>query len=338
MKPYTFHISLYDAAFFGMLFIGLTFVLLLWFGKKVNQPENRFLALALGIAVLWMARLLAIDIQLESYLPHWSRLPMQFSLGFGPLIYFYVIQITQPDYKFTRWDLIHFSPLLLELGIHVIATFESIKTGIPTYHTPIFQQLNPALQLLAFISVAIYIYRCHMLIGTFYRQLKFNDGDRHRQGMQWLHKLIMSFGLFWLLWVPFVAIDYFYYQYQLHVQAYYPLYLLLFSMLIWTAARTFLRTELAGEANAIPVLKPLLPAELRQKATWMKRMVKENRYYEDPELSLGALAGSLTCTRTNYRVLSIPYSKKALMILLTNTGYRQQPVKCRIRLMIISPC
>ncbi len=117
---YTFHITLYDLAFLGTIFIGLTFTLLLWFTKKVNRAANRFLALALVTIVLWMAWVLGIDIRLATYFPHWSWLPLQFSLALGPLIYFYVLKITRPEYKFRWKDLLHFSPLLLELGVLVL--------------------------------------------------------------------------------------------------------------------------------------------------------------------------------------------------------------------------
>ncbi len=293
MKPYTFHITLFDAAFFATIFIGLTFALQLWFSKSVNRAANRFLALALAVAALWIARILAIDIRLSTYIPFWSRLPMQFSLALGPLIFFYVLKITRPEYKFRRRDLLHFSPLLLELGAFVLETAESIRTGVPTYDTLAFQRLNPVLQLLAFISVVIYLYRCLKLIEGFYRQLKFNGGDRYRHELQWLHKLLTGFGLLWLLWIPFVVAGYFY---RLGVQAYYPLYLLLVSMITWMAARAFLRPEISVHLEALPIFKPLLPTELKQKGIWLKKVVKENRYYQDPELSLTSLAEKLELT------------------------------------------
>jgi ABC-type antimicrobial peptide transport system permease subunit/AraC-like DNA-binding protein len=293
LKPYTFHITLYDVAFLGTIFIGLTFILLLWFTRKANRPANRFLAIALAIVALWITRILAIDIQLAAYVPFWSRLPLQFSLAFGPAIFFYVLKITQPDYKFRRKDLLHFSPLLLELSAYVLETGESIKTGVSTYDTLTFQRLNPILQLLAFISVIIYLYRCYKLIENFYQQLKFNGGDRARHELRWLHKLLAGFGLLWLLWIPFIAVDYFYYNYQPGIQAYYPLYLLLVSMIIWMAARAFLRPEIGIPGDAVSIFKPLLPAELKQKGIWLKKIVKQTRYYQDPELSLSSLAEKL---------------------------------------------
>jgi len=290
LKPYTFHISFYDAAFFGTIFIGLTFILLLWFPQKANRAANRFLAAALAVVVLWIARLLAIDIRLADYVPFWSYLPLQYSLALGPLIYFYVLKITRPEYHFRYNDILHFSPLLLELTAYALETAESLKTGAPTYDTLIFHRLNPILQVFAFISVAIYLYRCRTLIEDFYRQVKFTGNDRHRYELKWLNNLLMAFGALWLLWIPVTAAAYYY---HLGAQAYYPLYLVLISMITWIAARAFLKPEINASADTIPILKPLLPAELKQKATWLKKVIKEKRYYEDPELSLGSLAGKL---------------------------------------------
>jgi putative ABC transport system permease protein len=294
LKPYTFHITLYDAAFFGAIFIGLTFTLLLWFTGKSNRGANRFLAAALAVVVLWIAHLLAIDIRLAAYIPFWGRLPLQFSLALGPLIYFYVLKITRPEYKFRWKDLLHFSPLLLQQGILALEIRESIRTGAATYHTLTFQPLNPILQLLAFISVATYLYRSFRLIERFYQRLKFNNvSDRYRYELRWLRNLLIGFGLLWLLWIPVTAVDYFYYHHQLSIQAYYPLYLLLAVMAIRMAVAAFLKMNVGALVLAPPVLKPKPPADLVQKAKWLRKVMETERFYRDAELSLGSLAETL---------------------------------------------
>jgi ABC-type antimicrobial peptide transport system permease subunit/AraC-like DNA-binding protein len=127
----------------------------------------------------------------------------------------------------------------------------------------------------------------------FYQRLKFNGGDRYRHELRWLHNLLMGFGAVWLLWILFTAMDYFYYHNQLGIHAYYPLYLLFAVISIWMAAIAFLRQEAGIPTNAPSFPKPSLPAELKQKGIWLKKVVKENRYYQDPELSLGSLAEKL---------------------------------------------
>ena len=290
MNTYTFHINAFGLPFLATIFISLTFILLLWFTKRINQAANRFLALAMATIVLWIARILGIDSGLSAYITNWSRLPLQFSLALGPLIFFYVVKITRPEYKFRWKDLLHFSPLLLELVAQALEVRDSMRTGAATYETQAFRQMNPALQLVAFVSVMIYLYLSHRLITRFYQQLKFNGGDRYRRELRWLHNLLMSFGAVWLLWIPFAAAGYYY---ELGVHFYYPLYFLLGVITIWMAARAFSRPEIRQATDLPPFLKPLLPAELREKGIWLKKIVKENRYYQDPELSLGSLAEKL---------------------------------------------
>jgi putative ABC transport system permease protein len=293
LNPYTLHINLYDLAFLGTVFIGLTFSLLLWFTKSINQAANRFLGLALIVIVLWIARLLGIDIRLSAYMPYWSWLPLQFSLALGPLIYFYVLKLTRPEYKFRLKDMLHFSPLLIELGAQVLEIRESARTGAATYNTLFFQQLNPVLQLLAFVSVGSCLYLSARLIERFYSQLKFNGGDRYRYQWKWLRNLLTGFGGLWLLWIPCVVVDYFYGHHQPGMQAYYPLYILLVVIFIRIATVAFLRPAVEIPVNTPPVSAQPLPAELKQKGTWLKNAMKTNLYYQDPELSLRSLAEML---------------------------------------------
>jgi putative ABC transport system permease protein len=236
-----------------------------------------------------MFRVLAINVQLETYFPHWGWLPLQFSLALGPLLFFYVLKITRPDYKFQRRYLLHFSPLLLQVIAWVLEVSDSVKTGVATYNTAAFHQLNPVLQLAAFISVSTYLYLSYMLIERFYKQLEFTGGDRYRFELRWLHNLLKAFGLVWLLWIPFAFINYWGHGYH----AFYPMYLLTGVMMIWIAGAAHLRSETAAQAETPSFLKPLPPSELKQKGNWLKKAVKENRYYQDPELSLGSLAEKL---------------------------------------------
>jgi putative ABC transport system permease protein len=293
MNPYIFHINLYDLFFLGTIFIGLTFTLLLGTTKRSNQGANRFLSLALATVVLWMTWLLGTDIRLETYFSHWSWLPLRFSLALGPLMFFYVLKITQPEYKFRSNDLLHFSPLLLELTAHALEVIDSIKSGVATYETQTFHLLNPILQWLTFISVGAYLYASHRQIEGFYRSMKFNEGDRYRYELRWLHNLLIGFGLLWLLWVPYTAVDYFYYHNQLGLQAYYPLYLLLAIIFIRISIVIYLRPEAGAPVEAPLLSKLLLPAELKQKGTWLKKAMKAGLYYQDPELSLSSLAEKL---------------------------------------------
>ncbi len=105
MKPYTFHISLYDIALFASILIGLTFSARLWFKKSAGNT-NRLLSLILAVIVLWLIRAVCIDFQLVNYFPLWLRVFLQFLLSIGPLLFFYVRSIARPEQRLSRKDLL----------------------------------------------------------------------------------------------------------------------------------------------------------------------------------------------------------------------------------------
>jgi len=241
-----------------------------------------------------MARLLAVDANLETYLPHWDRLPLQFLLALGPLMYFYVLKITRPQYKFNRRDLLHFSPLLLELGVLALEISESNKTDAATYATQTFQHFNPVLQLLIFISIITYLQRSYKLIENFYSRLQPVMMDRSRMEFRWLRRLLVATASLWLAWLACAVIVYFGYGNRLGIQVYYPFYILFAVIIIWTAMAAFLKPQAAAMVQNTGLVKPsLVPTELRAKGTLLKKAIEAKKYYEDPELSLGSLAEKL---------------------------------------------
>lgn len=296
MNSYTFHITLYDLFFFGMTFIGSTFALQLWFAKSLNRTANRCLALALVTMILLMVRILVVDVRLDSRLPGWDRLPMQFLLALGPLIYFYVLKITRPGHSFSYKDLLHFSPLLLELGVQALEIRESIQTGVATYNTPAFQLLNPILQLLIFISIITYVYRSDRLIQNFYRRLPPMLMDRSLLEFRWLRRLLAATALLWLVWGAYTAVDYFGYQNQLGIHVYYPFYIFFAVIIIWTAAAAVLKPQGGLVAQQPLAPKPSPSPVSREKGIWLKQVMEANCYYRDPDLSLSSLAEKLDLT------------------------------------------
>jgi putative ABC transport system permease protein len=284
---------LYHLAFLGAIFIGLTFAILLWFTNTINRSANRFLAMALATMILWMIRILAIDLGLEVYLSRWDWLPTQALLVLGPFMYFYVLKITCPEYQFRWKDLLHFSPLLLEQAALALEIKESARTGAATYVTHTFQQFNPVLQLLIFISIITYLRLSGKLIQKFYRRLQPVLMDRPLLEFRWLRRLLAATALLWLLWLFCAAVDYFGYRNQISIHVYYPFYIFFVVIIIWTATAAFLKPQAAVMAQTVPAIKRPLPAELRAKGAWLKKTMEANLYYEDPDLSLGSLAEKL---------------------------------------------
>jgi putative ABC transport system permease protein len=251
------------------------------------------LALAEAVIILWIFRTLAIDIQLSSDIPLWSLFPLQFSLAPGPLLFFYVRKLTRPEYKFKSKDLLHFVPSLLALVSHALEVGQSVRSGLAIYKTPAFYLINPVLQVLTFVSVSMYLYSSYRLTNRFYQSLKFTGGDRFRYKFRWLQKLLISFGLVWVLWIPLTVGEYFFHHHQTNPQDYFPFYILLSVMAIRFAVICFFKQD-AGMRRAVePLLKSPLPSEMKQLGSWLKKSMQSGLYYQDPELSLNALAEKL---------------------------------------------
>lgn len=145
------HFSLYDLASLGTLCIGLMLAALLAGAKKDSQKANRWLSLALTVTVLGTGGLTAL------------LLP-----ALGPLLYLYVRQLTRPEHRLYRKDLLHFSPLLA-------------ANWLPSW--------------LVLMVIIIYLFLSHRLIQNFYRQLQPIWMDRPRFAFRRLESALLLLGI-----------------------------------------------------------------------------------------------------------------------------------------------
>lgn len=135
----------------------MTMALLLGIAKKTGQKTNLLLSSALSVAVLRAC----------GFTPLF--LPM-----LGPLLYFYVRQLTSPDRRFRRTDMLHFCLLLAG------------------YWMPAW---------LILISVNIYLYLSRRLIGRFYDRLRPVLMDRPRFAFRRLDNNLLLLGTLCLAWL-----------------------------------------------------------------------------------------------------------------------------------------
>ncbi|MFT3933975.1 MAG: ABC transporter permease [Chitinophagaceae bacterium] len=256
MHFYSFHISFFDGALLVMAVAGLTIALLNWFTKSTQQSINRWLAGLLGISVIWML------------------LPVSIVLAIGPMIFMYVRKTIQPAIVFAKKDLFHFSPLLLGLLIQALSLYV----------------WNGTIALLVFLSLGIYLLLSCRLIMRFYKHLPFRDNDRNRYQWRWLQNDLVLLSIIGCCWAGIAVIDFLYYQEQMSSDAYYIMYLLSGAVFIRMGARALLNPQGIDNVDGKSAIKPTIPFELKQKASWLKQEVKLKQYYQDPELTLQSLA------------------------------------------------
>jgi len=157
LNSYTFHINLYDVISLGTLFSGIMLALLLGFAKRIDRKANLFLSLALLVIAL------TTGVHTSLFLP-----------ALGPLLYFYVRQLTYPEQQFCRKDMLHFCPLLAG------------------YWAPLW---------LVLILVIVYLYLSHRLIQKFYDRLQPVLMDRPRFAFRQMERVLVALSLLCLLWL-----------------------------------------------------------------------------------------------------------------------------------------
>ncbi|AXT18651.1 helix-turn-helix domain-containing protein [Flavobacteriaceae bacterium AU392] len=275
--------------------VGLTFGILLLCTKRKNKAANKFIALVVIIMSLWLTWVYISDMNILDYYPRFTWIPITtYLLIIGPSLYFYVIKIITPSFKFKKIHYLHFSPLFLDIIFHCFQVYDSYLSGIPLHQTKTFELISPFFQLLAIISVAIYVRLAIKKIKLFSSILDDNYSNSEKYKLNWLKRIIYFFGTMWVLWLPYTFIDYFFFDYQLNFKYYYPLYLIMGVVSVWMGVKTFLRPEyVLLQLKENRDKKPLPVEGLNKKVIWLQKEMEQNLFFLNPELTLSSLSEKL---------------------------------------------
>ena len=290
------NLNIFNLVIIASIFIGTTFGSLLIFTKRINRKANFLLGLVVFIIVLWNIWVISIDFQFTRYFTYFYLIPLHYSLALGPLLYFYVKRMTNFSFHFSKKELLHFLPVILELCVHFLISREAFTTQKTSIETTIFYQIIPIIQFLAIISVVSYSIYALKEIRIYHTWLNENYSDNNAYNLRWLYRLIVIFAIIWILWVPYTFIDYLVFNFQLGISDYYPIYIVLSIITIWISAEAFLRPEIVFlEANKKEIhhKKEDPTEEIIEKASWLKEEMKKNRFYLNSELTLKSLADNL---------------------------------------------
>lgn len=183
---------------FQLLFIAI-FVL-------VNSKGNRKSNLLLGIFFLVLS-INVIDILMQingvwSFVPLFFLLDDSFLLLYGPLIYFYVKSYILKDFTFSRRHWLHFIPFVLcFLGMFEIYSF----VAVPYENSlEIISEGEVPKGVLIFVVAfylhgLFYLWRSKKLLNTYDKKVKERFSNLSRINLSWLHFMINSFIIAWVL-------------------------------------------------------------------------------------------------------------------------------------------
>ena len=278
-------------------FQGFTFGILLIFLHGKKTYANYFLGIALLVFSLFLCWTLVIDWGLTTHFPGILYFPFWFTLALGPALYFYVRSMTKPRFTFRQHHLWHFAPLILEQGFHLFAVSESYQKDIPYLSTFTYDQIGPLIQLLGILSIMSYSIAAQDLLRRHQARSSNFFSDRQKHSLTWLRRLLAGYAVLWFMWVPYTFVDYVYFDFQLSIAAYYPIYLFLVILTLGIALQSYRRPAITlapdwvvtDQHNQTEEPDP----ELQNEALTIKDKVDSEKLYLDPDLTIHTLANHL---------------------------------------------
>ena len=222
-----------------------------------------------------------------------ALLPLIMAMPFGPLAYFYIRSLEEPEFRLTGADRRHFYPVVIDLLPHaavlVVVVLALLGFFRKTYGVPgfgvIYDDYNQYADIPRWISFTIYL-----VLGT--RYLKGKGGSMRRESMRrhWPRTFLRVLWAFDLLWLAFNI------PYELPKIGdmlldrfdWYPLYIPLVVIIYYLGVKGYFIS------HRVPVVKgaavTISGEKLGQVVVRLKKSMDEERLWLQADLNLGRLA------------------------------------------------
>ncbi|SFW41063.1 helix-turn-helix domain-containing protein [Chitinophaga sancti] len=259
---------------------------LLFFSTK-NKYANRLL----GILIL-LITLAVLNMYLEgvSRLPDVIRfilnfLPLIIVMPFGPLIFFYVRSITDPDFRLSRQDRRHFWPVVLDVVPQAVAAIYvgGIIVGLFARNSQpwvkFIDTYNVYSDIPRWASISTYLFLS-------YRHLEgFNLAKDRLKWMKQFTGVFMAFQVLWLIYlIPYVIPQLT--DKLLDAVDWYPIYIPMVMIVYFLGIKGLLLPERETKASPAPLEERLIATVV----PLLKKAMEEDRLFLNPALNLTLLS------------------------------------------------
>ncbi len=205
--------SLFDLLILIGMTQGIITSVLLWKSKK-NQPSNKILALALIAFCVLSSKTLLITLKIYD-IPFFTYFPLAIEYALAPLVYFYVISLITPHFKFTKKHLLHFIPFIIfqsyaffvyfnTLGIESLnAKHALVRSSF--YYMPIKRWEDN----LVVVSIGGYLFAAFYKLKNYRQRLNETISDNTFPTFDWLMKIFILSTIMGLIISTNLLLDYF---------------------------------------------------------------------------------------------------------------------------------
>ncbi|MEM7381273.1 MAG: helix-turn-helix domain-containing protein [Bacteroidota bacterium] len=268
-------------------------------GKRLSNWLLGIFFLLLAINVTDM--LLQIN-EVRSFLPLFLLVDDSFILLFGPLLYLYTKSVVYDSYKMNRKEWSHFIPFLIcfigLMGIYTLAqgSYESSLGAVAEARVPVGIVV---ILVLCYLHGALYLWWSKKLLISYDGFIRQRYSNLNRINLNWLHFVINSFIVVWLLGLVLTLTPFTSYKSYLGI----PLLgfvLFLFYFINRVILKALNKPELFSVAEFIGKKKysgsGLSESQRKTYADTLVRKMEAEELFLNPDLSVAEVADSLNIT------------------------------------------
>ncbi|MBO0343288.1 MAG: helix-turn-helix domain-containing protein [Bacteroidota bacterium] len=259
--------------------------------KRPRSQSNIFLSL-----LIFFFALMALNIALVNVLRTYNMMDtfryvqLELLYGIGPALYFYTKSITDHDFKFSKKDLVHFAPVVLEFIFYRTAIYRLGSAGL--YQTPAHPYTKYYLteQWLGVLSITLYTIISLVVLFRYQNWLKQRFSNLENKSLNWLKAPIIIYSAFWIGWNILSEIDRFVFDRGLREMYFLPAFVGLAIVSYWIGFKGYLKsqTETSGYSS-----RKTTSDDSAHNPKWASKITKvmeSKKPYLDPELDLTKLS------------------------------------------------
>jgi AraC-like DNA-binding protein len=218
---------------------------ILLFFKEGNKQTNTLLALTLifyGLAAFNVALFYILAwYDLIDIIPY---LQIELLFGLGPSLYLYTKSVTDPSFKMSKWDFLHFVPVLIEFIYYRTSFYRMGAISLSEYPQSIYNSIFIVEQWTGTIITSVYIILSVRLLVNFHKWVKNNYSNLNNKMLIWLVNLVMAYALFWFIWHIIRLGDMFIYADAYRNVYFYPMFILLSAITCWIGFKGYVKSQI----------------------------------------------------------------------------------------------
>jgi AraC-like DNA-binding protein len=269
--------------------------------KRPLRQSYCFLAILLFFFALMSVNIALVNILTginKIYLFKYFQLELLF--GIGPSLYLFTKSITDPDYRISRKEYLHFLPVILEFiyfrtPIYRIGFYK--RMIIYQNYTSVYQTtLDPytivylILQWIAIASVLVYIFFSVRLLLRYNNWIKTKYSNLKNKSLGWLQIPVFFYSGFWIVWIVLRSLDTFMFQ-----SAFKEIYLLPSTIGIsittcWIGFKGYVKSQTEVKGFSVTPIRTGNINSNPKEAEKILSIMKSQKPYLNPDLDLTGLS------------------------------------------------